>query len=441
MGKQNIISGAIERVDGWLNLFSSMGGGKDRTTNTKHSAGALLTQGDLEILYRDNGFAKKIIDLPAYEMTREWIQIENDTENYGLQKLGKLKAKTTFRDFVKWGNLFGGSIIVMGIDDGGDLESPLNEDGIRSVEFLRVYDRFQVHWATADVNQNPESPYYGEPEFYTVQSYTTGTQFRVHTSRVLRYDGSDVPEKSRAQNNGWGDSVLQALYDELREYGIVKSSVVSIVQDFVQTLLQIEGLTDLISSGKEDIVKKRMDIIDMSRSVNNTILLDKDENFTKSASTVTGLDQLMNQFSLALSGVTGIPLTKLFGQAPAGLNATGESDIRNFYDEIKSKQEEILLPNIERLFYLIQLAKKGDYKGKVNEEAVVSFNPLWQMTDQQEADWKYKIAQTDELYIKNGVLAPEEVAVCRFDGSYSADTVIDMENRDIKPDEDEPTEE
>lgn len=440
MAKQNIITDAKMRVDGWLNLLSSLGGKKDRTSNTTHSTGALLSQVDLEILYRDNGFAKKIIDLPAYEMTRQWIDIENDPDNFGLQKLSKLKAKTAFRDFIKWGNLFGGSIIVMGIDDGGDLESPLNEEGIRTVEFLRVYDRFQVSWTTTDINDNPESRYYGEPEFYTVQNYTTSTPFKVHTSRVIRYDGSDIPERSRTRNQGWGDSVLQAIYDELREYGVVKSSVVSIVQDFIQTLLQIEGLTDLISSGKEEIVKKRLELIDLSRSVNNTILLDKDEQFSKSASTVTGLDQLMNQFSLALSGVTGIPLTKLFGQAPAGLNATGESDIRNFYDEIKSKQEDILLPGIERLHYIIMLAKKGDYKGKINEDAKINFNPLWQLTDQQDSEWKYKIAQTDEVYIRNGVLSPEEVAVSRFENGFSPDTTVDFNNREIKPDEDEPTE-
>lgn len=430
-GKEIALGGGAQlREDGWLNLLAGMGGGKDRRTNTTHKAGPYLGEAELESLYRFSGFAKKVVDIPAYEMTREWIAIENDDDNAGLQKLAELDAKNIFRDVIKWGNLFGGALVIMGIDDGGDLETPLNESGIRDVSFLRVYDRFQISWTSSDINGNPESRLYGLPEFYTVNAYSTGNSFRVHASRVLRHNGSDVPERSRVKNQGWGDSVLQAVYEELRDYGIIKASSVSIVQDFVQTILQIENLTQLLSQeGGDALVKKRLDLIDLSRSVMNTILLDAGEQYTKQASTVTGLDALIGQFALALSAVTGIPVTKLFGQAPAGLNATGESDIRNFYDEMKSQQEDVLLPMLEQLFYLIQISKDGPYKGKVNPEAAIVFNPLWQMDDKQEAEWKKTIAQTDEIYIKNGVLAPEEIAVSRFANGFSSEIEIDISQR------------
>lgn len=249
-----------------------------------------------------------------------------------------------------------------------------------------------------------------------------------------------MPERSRTQNNGWGDSALQAVYEELRDYGIIKASSVNIVQDFVQTILSIDNLTSLLAAPDGDaLVKKRLDLLDLSRSVMNTILLDSGESYTKQSSTVTGLDSLIGQFALALSAVTGIPVTKLFGQAPAGLNATGESDIRNFYDEIKSQQEDVLLPMLTRLHTLIMLSRDDAYKGKINADAKIVFNPLWQMTDQQEADWKYKIAQTDELYIKNAVLSPEEVAIARFANGFSSDMEIDLTQRP-KPEEldDEP---
>lgn len=427
--------------DGWKNLLTSLGAKKDRTTNTTHGTGAILGQTDFENLYRFTGFAKKVIDIPAYEMTREWIAIENDTDNLGEKALAKLKAKTALRDCIKWGNLYGGAICIIGIDDGNGLDQPVNESGIRNVAWLRVYDRYQVTWTTADINKDPDSAFFGEPEFYTVQAYTTGTSFRVHASRVLRYDGADIPDRARTRNNGWGDSFLQAVYDELRHYGVVNQSVVSIVEDFVQTILNIDNLTHMIANGEEEVVKKRMDILDMSRSVNNTILLDGEEKYTKQASTVTGLDALMAQFALALSGVTGIPVTKLFGQAPAGLNATGESDIRNFYDDIKSKQEEVLLPMLQTLHRYIMLSRDMGYKGTINKDANIVFNPLWQLTDQQDADWKYKIAQTDEIYVRNAVLSPEEVAVSRFENGFNPDTTIDLGKRSIEPDADEPTEE
>jgi len=418
------------RIDGLVNFLSGLGSKKDRTQNTHYSGGIVLDRQTLDDMYRHNGFAKKIVDIPAKEMTRQWITIENDDENIGLQKLDALGAKTIFRDALKWGRLFGGALIVMGIDDGGALEQPVREAAIRDVTFLRVYDRHQISWQTADISDDPNSEYYGLPEFYTISAYNTAKQFRVHASRVLRHGGIGISERSRAQNDGWGDSVLQAIYDELRDYGIIKSSSVNIVQDFVQTLLQIDNLSEMLSTKDgEDVVRKRLDLIDMSRSVLNTILLDGEEQYTKQSSTVTGLDKLIEQFALALSGVTGIPVTKLFGQAPAGLNASGDNDVRNFYDDIKSSQEEELLPMLQRLHYLIMKSLNGGYKGQVNAEANIEFVPLWQMTDQQDADWKYKIAQTDEIYVRNGVANPEEIAVSRFSGGFNPDTTIDPSMR------------
>lgn len=426
--------------DGWMNLLASMGNKKDRRTNASFGAGQLLSYTDLTHIYRYNGLGRKIIDLPAYEMTREWIEIENDPENIGLNELKRLNAKQAFRDFVKWGKLFGGAIIVMGIDDGNGLEAPVNTKGIRRVNWLRVYDRHQVTWTTADINNSPESKYFGEPEFYTVSAYSSGNIFRVHRSRILMHYGTDVPERERVTNNGWGDSVLQSVYDDLRDYGITKSSAVNVMQDFIQTLLQIDNLAEYIAADKENIIKKRLDIIDLSRSVNNTILLDKGEDFSKQASTVTGIDTLIREFAVSVAAVTGIPFTKLFGVSPGGLNATGESDIRNFYDSIKSAQEDEMLPCLEKLMEYIMLSRDSGYKGAINEDAKICFVPLWQLSDKEDAEYKYRIAQTDEIYVRNAVLSPEEIAINRFgEGGFNPDTVIENGNRNVTvtPDEQE----
>lgn len=429
------MSGMVKSVtqivnDGWVNLLASMGMGKDRASNTKYgTAIPKLHDQELRDLYINNGFARKITDIYPHEMTREWIHIENDADNKMLVKLDDLDAEKIFCDALTWATLFGGSVIVMGIDDGGLLDMPLREDSIRSVDFLRVYDRHQISWTTLDVNNNPESLMFGKPEYFNIQPYSGGTQFRVHTSRILMFDGAGVPELDRAKNDGWGYSFLQAIYNDLKDYGIIKASSVSIVMDFVQTILQIDNLSQLIGSGQEDLVKKRLELLDLSRSVMNTIILDAGENYTKQSSSVAGLADLIIQFGIALSGVTGIPFTKLFGQAPAGMNATGESDMRNFYDEVKTKQKRNMLVPLNRLIYLIGISKNGPYSGKAPSDLTVQFNPLWQMTDQQEADWKDKISQTDERYIRNGVLGPEEVALCRFGDGFNPDTEIDLKNR------------
>jgi hypothetical protein len=114
------------------------------------------------------------------------------------------------------------------------------------------------------------------------------------------------------------------------------------------------------------------------------------------------------------------------GQAPAGLNATGESDVRWFYDSIKAQQNTVLRPAINKL---VQLAF---HALKIPEPAnwTIRFNPLWQMTEEQQAAIRKTQAETDAIYINAGVVTPEEIALSRFGGdAYSTETVIDADAR------------
>jgi len=141
---------------------------------------------------------------------------------------------------------------------------------------------------------------------------------------------------------------------------------------------------------------------------------------------------------LALSAVTAIPITLLFGRAPSGLNATGDSDIRNFYDMIKQKQECILRPMLNRLSEIIFLSKDDYFKGEEPKDWKLEFVPLWQNTEEEEANIRRTVAETDAIYIDRNVLEPSEVAISRFGGSkYSINTEINSEDRKPFEDEDE----
>jgi uncharacterized protein len=103
----------------------------------------------------------------------------------------------------------------------------------------------------------------------------------------------------------------------------------------------------------------------------------------------------------------------LVGQAPVGLNATGDSDIRFFYDQIRAEQEG-LKAKIEQLIKIIN----NDAQGQVS----IEFPALWQMTDGEKAELRRMEAGTNHIYLQEGVLLPEEVALKRFSGGeFSVD--------------------
>lgn len=411
--------------DGWTNLLSSLGTGGDPRQRTSFRRSHGIPQQELEEIYRADGIGRKVVDLPAQEMVREWIEVEGDTDGLILKELTRIKARPSVRAGIQWARLYGGAIVVVLVDDGQKLDKPLRPDAVRRVLGLRVYDRWQVWWTTRDLQDN------GEPKVYTVTPYTAGAggQFQVHHSRVLRFEGEALPPRVKVQNQGWGDSVLQGVYDRLRDLGIAWGASANIVNSFIQHVLSIEGLQDMIAAGQEKHVKKRLELIDLSRSVLNTVLLDSREQYVKNASSVAGLADLLDRIAYAVCADTGIPATRLFGRSPDGMNATGESDQTNWYDELASEQEDVLREPLQRLVDLIARSKDGPFRGKPPEdELVVEFRPLWQLSDDKQADVRSKMALADRVYMEMGAVDPAEIAQSRFGGKhFSLDTELDTE--------------
>jgi len=414
-------------VDGWENVLTGIGiRNRDKTRSTTYGAVVRIDQITATDLHRGDGFGKKVIDLPVREMFREWITIEGDTDGFILKDLSDIKAKQNLRDAKTWAEVFGGALVVMIIDDGGMLEDELREDSIKKVVSLQVYDRWQVSWTTADQYNDPEHEKFGKAEFFTIQPLSLPF-FRVHESRTLLFDGKLVPERIRRLNNGWGDSAYQCILERLKAVGATYIGAENILDEFVNSTLTIDNLQDLVASGQEELILKRLNLIDMSRHIINTTILDKDEKFEKYSATVTGLADLLDRMTEALAAVTEIPVTLLMGRNQKGLSSGGaqQTDLRNWYDKISGQQENELMPQHQRLVNLVAISSEGRFTGKIDGLQVV-FLPLWQPSEAEIVVMRNKQAETDRIYVQEGILAEDEVANSRFGGdTYSIETALD----------------
>lgn len=413
-------------LDGWANLFTGIGMKKHdkRKGRIWSKELKLLSQDELRTMYRGEGLATRIVNLPANEMLRAWFKVEGDKDGLISQKLDVLSAKKKLSTALKWDRLFGGSLIIAGLDDGGGLEEPLNEDNISDIKFLHVFDRYSV--TTFSVYDDPENEKYGETEVYMVTPKRGGTTFNVHESRCLVFDGMEIDDLSRRENDGWGDSVLQRVFTRLKGLSFGYENLESIIEEFIIGTLSIKDLAStLVTNGEKDI-QKRLAQIDMSKSLISSILLDADgEKYERISSTVSGLGDLFDRLINALSAVSEIPVTLLMGQSPAGLKATGDSDIRFFYDSISSKQETKLQEPLERLVKWIQLCKDYEFRGKELDSWKIQFNPLWMPTSKEQAETRKTVAEADKIYVELGVVDETEIRVSRFSGEYKIDTVLD----------------
>ena len=111
-------------------------------------------------------------------------------------------------------------------------------------------------------------------------------------------------------------------------------------------------------------------------------VMNKDDEFDTKAYTFSGLAEIMQQFMLDISGATGIPATKMYGRSPEGMNATGESDMQNYYEMISENQSTSLEDNWTKLLPVVFMSELGF----VPEDLDFEFEAIENVKEEEIAD-------------------------------------------------------
>lgn len=439
----------VVRRDGWDNFLTGVNTSRDKRGYACIEAPQVFDQRDLENFYRGNDLAKRICNLPAFEMTRKgWeLDIDEDGDDVADIKKGvheyhkKLGVRRRVFQAAAFSRLYGRAYLLLGIDDGQKADKPVNWDRVRALRYVNLLDPWALR--VFEIERDPFSPDFGKPKLYQLNT-TSQASTMVHASRVIPFDGSVMTPYMERQGTGAAtstagvayvpDSVFVPLYKVLRDYDSTWDSAAILIQDFSQAVIKMRGLAEMMAANGEKAVRDRMEILDTSRSVLRAVLLDAElEDFSRTPTPLTGLPDLMDRWLHRVSAASEIPITLLFGMSPGGMNATGDSDLENFYNAIEAKQESDLRPALDTLVRAVLCAKDGPTEGAEPETWKVCFNKLWQLDELETATLRKTIAETDQIYITNQVTAPNEVALSRFGGEeYSIETTIDVAAHDDK---------
>ncbi len=297
------------------------------------------------------------------------------------------------------GRLYGGGAIVIGTGetDPAALARPLDPDALPrgGLRFLHVVSRWQL--SVPAVDRDPLSPWFGEALFYEVVAPERGA-LRLHPSRVVRFLGNPLPDPSLAASV-WSDSVLQALYDAVHAVALTTAGATSLMHEAKVDVVTVPNLSEHLSSADTTAqLSARFAYAAAMKSINNLLLLGDGESWARQRVDFAGLPEMVRTFLQVAAGAADIPVTRLLGQSPAGLSATGESDTRNYYDMIAARQELDLRPQLERLDRLI-LASEG-----LDPDALTfAFRPLWQMDAATAATVALTKAQATQIYAGLGL--------------------------------------
>lgn len=345
---------------------------------------------NLEAAYRSNWLCGMVVDVVAEDMTRAGIQFLSDElkpeDGEKIQKtLERLRIWGEMANATKWGRLYGGGILVF-LVDGQDMSTPLRLDTVGQDQFKGVLalDRWQINPSLHDLVTN-FGPDLGKPKYYDVNpSAKALIGERIHYSRCVRIDGLELPFRQQLAENGWGQSVLERLWDRVIAFDSTTAGAAQLVYKAHLRTMKVKGFRELIAAGGKmyDAFIEQMKLVRTMQSNEGLTVLDGSDEFETHAYTFAGLDDLLLQFGQQLSGATQIPLVRLFGQSPAGLNSTGESDLRTYYDNIAKEQDQKLRSGVGRILELVARSELGQ---ELPDGFAFEFVPLWQLTAEQKA--------------------------------------------------------
>lgn len=421
------------RLDNWQNLLTGHGTFRDKTQATFFMQDGQLDFPTLEAMYHNDDLAARAVDALPEEMFREGfdVHIEDSTEarDEFEQKFHELSVTAAFEEGAIWAQLYGGGGVFVGAQDGAEPQEPLDFKRVDDVTFLQVLDRYSL-WPNTWYS-DPAAPGFGMPETYrvftpTVAGVTPPVNVIIHESRLITFPGARTSIRKRRVNFGWEDSVLQRPNQVLKQFGLSWAAATHLLSDAAQGVYKVKDLLAMIAGQNKEALMDRMALVDETRSTARMLLVDADnEDFTRTPTPFTGIPEMLDKVVQRLAAAFRVPVTVLMGISPAGLNATGDSDIRQWYDRIRTAQKHIAKPRLHKLIKILSAAKRGPTGGK-DVDFGIHFKSLWQMTADEEATRRLKVAQADEIYFSVGAVLPEEIRKSRFGGEgYSAETTVD----------------
>lgn len=392
-------------TDSLRNLVANIGTSRDKASSSHYSP-PLLSDQDILNAYRGAWLPRKIIDIPALDACRNWrgwaadgveiSRIEAEETRLGLQ------AKVL--EAVRKARLWGGAAIYIGTGD-PDPMLPLDPSkiGAGGLKHLNVLTRRIL--SAGQIDTNAESSLYGRPREYTLSSNNGMT--RIHPSRLVVFEGAPHPDPELASGVelGWGDSVLMAILDQIKQADSTAANIASLVFEAKIDVIKIPGfMAGLQDKAYEAQVLQRLSLAATAKGINGCLILDKEEEYDQKSAAFSELTNILLAFMQLVSGAADIPITRLLGQSPGGLNASGDNDIRNYYDRIAAMQTLTITPAMALLDECLIRSALGERP----PELFYNWRSLWQTSDKERADIGKTTAESIKAIGETGLI-PDDV--------------------------------
>lgn len=403
----------------------------------------------INALYRSHWIVRRIIDVMPEDMLKNGYHILTQLSPDQIKKIVRCDRTTrTSRKILeglKWGRLYGGAgalIMIEGHEN--SLDQPLDYDTVMpgSYKGLLVLDRWSGVTPEDKFVSDISDPEFGMPEYYTISSDALTVGIRVHHSRIIRFLGRPLPYLEQMAETYWGASEIEHVFDELRKRDNVSWNIAMLTFMANLRVMKMDGMSQVLAVGNEQSQMQLYNTIQgMNAMMNNNSLqiLGEGDSYETHQYTFGGIGETYDRFMMDVAGAAETPVTKLFGRSPAGMNATGESDMQNYYDTIEEKQEAELRPVYDKILPIMFISTLGG----IPDDWDYEFNPIRRPRDDEMADLASKNTDSVTKAFQAGMVSQRTALKelrqqSEMTGMWSNITDEDIENADdsvMQPDE------
>jgi phage-related protein (TIGR01555 family) len=358
-------------------------------------------------LYRSSWIVRKIVDVFPSDMVKNWIKFNSSLDPEKISKINsvirKTKTKEKIKEGLRWARLYGGAAGLILIDGDEDLSEPLDYDTIMLDDYkgLLIFDRWNGIYPDIELEDDISDEEYGYPKYYSISlseannnlmlSYNKQDLVKVHHSRIVRFNGRDLPLWERQAEMFWGESEIEIVFEELKKRDNTSANIASLIFLANIRVLKMNDLGQLLGASTQKAQENLYKVLQAQNQLMSNMgiyVMDKDDDFGSEQYSFGGLNDIYESFMLDIAGACEMPVTKLFGREPAGFNSTGESDLTQYYDTLEEKQETYLQPIIDKLLPIIFMSTLG----AIPEDLDWEFNPCMNVNSKDLADLAQSMA-------------------------------------------------
>ena len=385
---------ATTAQDGYTNSLAYLGEASALSKANDYERHSISNEYELlTVLYRENWLAARIIDTPCEDMTRSWYSLASEIDQEKLDELAKLETKHSIKqeitNAIRWGRLYGGAAAVMVIKGQEDmLEEPLDYDMLQPGCFrgLIVLDKVRGIFPSIDLEEDMDDPEFGYPKYYeVVLDEETSQLIRIHHSRLLLFRGRQLPINEEINADYWGASEIEHVYEELQKRNASSANIAQLIFQANVAAMKISDYGEVLGMGTQaqrQQLYRTVEEMNRLRTSFGIALMGTEDSYEQHPYSFAGVAEVYETFMMDMAGAAEIPATKLFGRAPQGMNATGESDMKNYYEMISQLQERVLRPALEKLLPVMAMSLWGE----IPEDLEIVFEPLGTTTPSERAE-------------------------------------------------------